>query len=139
VQPDGLTLDVLIGLDGGRSQDLVALGQPLPRPVRARGVLDTGSDCTAVAPRVLQALGLSPSASVQTHTAGGLVQTHAYEVSLSVPPLVGASPMFTVPDLLVTELMHALPAGIEVLVGLDVLLQCVFTLYGPAGTFKLTF
>jgi hypothetical protein len=61
-----------------------------------------------------------------------------YEVSLSIPPPTGTTPLFTVSQLVVTELVHAAP-GIEVLVGLDLLLQGVFHLDGPARVFTFTF
>jgi hypothetical protein len=60
---NGLTLDVLIGLDGNSTAQLHACGQPIPRPVRARGVLDTGTDATAIAHWVFQQLGLQPKKS----------------------------------------------------------------------------
>ncbi len=103
-----------------------------------RGVLDTGADISAVAPRVVTALGLAPVYSAQMHTASGPANVDVYEVSLSVVPLGGSGPLFTVSDLLATELQHAAP-GVEVLVGLDVLMRCVFNLNGPGGTFSLTF
>jgi hypothetical protein len=87
---------------------------------------------------VLQALGLSPSARVRTHTAGGAVNVDAYEVSLSILPVSGTTPAFTAPQLLVTELIHAAP-GTEVLVGPDVILQGVLNVDGPKGTFSFTF
>ncbi len=138
VLPDGLLMNAMIGLDVGRCQDLQVIGQPIPRSVLVRGVLDTGADVTAVAPRVLQALGLSPSGSASTHTAGGLVFVNVYEISLSILHPISSSPFFTGSHLQVTELGHAAPS-VEVLVGLDVLLQGVLTLDGPARTFALSF
>jgi hypothetical protein len=138
VQPDGLVVDVMIGLDAGNSQALQRLGQPIPRPVRARGVVDTATDLTAVAPAVLQALGLSSSQSAHIHTAGGLVQVKVYDISLSILPPPGSAPLLTVPQLTASELIHAAPT-VEVLIGLDVLLQVVFHLDGPGRVFTLTF
>jgi hypothetical protein len=67
----GLEVPVLIGLDGQDTSDLVAAGKPIPLPVQARGLIDTGSGLTAVAPWVLQALGVKSRGQVSTLTAGG--------------------------------------------------------------------
>jgi hypothetical protein len=100
--------------------------------------MDTASDLTAVTGRILQALGLSTSRSVKTHTASGSVSVDVYEISLSILPPTGMTAMFTTSHLEVTELLHAAP-GIDVLVGLDVILQGVLHVDGPGGTFSFTF
>jgi hypothetical protein len=100
--------------------------------------MDTAADVTAVAPSIFQALGLPVSGTARTHTAGGPVVVSVYDVSLSIPPATGTAPLFTVPQLTVTDLLHTAP-GIEVLVGLDVLLQGVLHVDGPAGFFSFTF
>jgi hypothetical protein len=100
--------------------------------------MDTATDVTAVAPRLLQGLGLPLYGSAQTHTAGGAVQSGVYEISLSILSPTGPGAMFTAPQLLATELIHAAP-GIEVLVGLDVLLQGILHVDGPAGFFTFTY
>jgi hypothetical protein len=100
--------------------------------------MDTGTDVTAVAPWVLRALGLSLAGSAQTHTAAGAVQAGVYRISLSILSPTGSGPMFTAPQMLATEVVNA-PPGIEVLVGLDVILQGVFTVDGPKGFFTFAF
>jgi hypothetical protein len=89
--------------------------------------------------RIAQALGLISPGLAVTHTAAGRVQVPYHEVSLSLLPSSQSSPFFTVPQLIVTELDQPLPNNIEVLVGLDILLQLVFTLDGPARTFTLSY
>jgi hypothetical protein len=42
VQPDGLVVNVVIGLDAAGCETLQQSGQPIPRPVVTRGVMDTG-------------------------------------------------------------------------------------------------
>ena len=42
VLSEGLLVDVLIGLDGATTTALVAAGQPVAAPIRARGEIDTG-------------------------------------------------------------------------------------------------
>src|SRR5947208_1165071 len=68
---------------------------------------------------------LSASRSVPIHTAGGPVTANLHAIRLSIVPPSAAQPLFMVPQLLATELQHAAP-NIDVLVGLNVLLECVF-------------
>lgn len=138
VQADGLLVDAMIGLDRSELQALIAAGQPLPVPLLIRGVIDTGADVTAVAPSILARLGVPPGKTVQTHTAGGPVNTSIYDVSFSIPAIRKRMAPFVVPQLTVTELKHS-PPNIDVLIGLDVLLQCHFHLDGPARQFSLSF
>jgi hypothetical protein len=60
-------------------------------------------------------------------------------VSLSIPPPGGAGgPMLTRRDLTVMEMPGPIP-GVEVLIGLDILLDCKMLLDGPARQFMLEF
>jgi hypothetical protein len=139
ITKDGCTLDVLIGLGAVEMQAAQAAGLPLPPPLTARAVLDTGSDKTAVAPRLLQQLGTVPKARVRTHTAAGAVHVHVYEVSLSVPNPTGVrTPMLVQPQWEVTEFLHP-PPGIDVLLGMDLVKECLWIIDGPGGFFTLGF
>jgi hypothetical protein len=138
VQPDGLVVEVLIGADHGQALKWFNQGTPIPRPILVRGIMDTGADVTAVAPRLPQALGLPQFGSAQTHTASGLTNVALHEISLSILPANLAGAIFNTSRLVATELTHAAP-GTEVLVGLDVLLQGTFILDGHARTFSFTF
>ena len=55
---DGLTLGGMIGLDGADTAALVAAGKPVPAPILARALIDTGSDVTCVTITLLRRLGL---------------------------------------------------------------------------------
>jgi hypothetical protein len=136
---DGYAFQVLIGL---RTTDLLALqaaGQPLPPPVQARALLDTATDKTAVAARLLQQLGVPPGRPVSTHTAGGMVTVQLYEVSLSILNPTGASsPMLTRGEWVVAEFLHA-PPNVDVLIGLDLAGECLTIIDGPGGRFTLGF
>src|SRR5262249_9975569 len=80
---------------------LVAAGQPIPPPLQARALVDTGSNVTAVAPWVLHQLAVPAASSTSNHTAGGIVKVKLYQVSVSImDPSHPGSPMLTAPDLL---------------------------------------
>jgi hypothetical protein len=136
----GLAVPVWIGLNGQATLPLIAAGTQVPPPVGARGLLDTGTDVTAVAPWILQQLALPVTTVTSTHTAAGRVQVQLYRVSLGItdPNQPPGAPWLTEPDLLVTELPTVLP-DTDVLIGLDVLLLCNLVLDGPRRQFTLEF
>jgi hypothetical protein len=87
----------------------------------------------------VQRLGLTPSAQGGSHTVGGQVSTTLYEVSISIPPPRNMpGPMLTRGSLTVMELPIAIP-GIDMLIGLDLLLDCKLTVDGPGRQFTLEF
>jgi hypothetical protein len=123
VSKDGLALPVWIGWDKNTTDAALAAGQPILRPIQARGLVDTGSDLTAVAPEILQKLGLPVAGTASTHTAAGPVLVKVYEVSVSITdPNLPGSPMWTEGSVLVHELVTKLP-DVEVLIGLNLLLR----------------
>src|SRR5438105_14478776 len=84
VTRDGLSVPVLIGLDGYTLAARARAGQPAVAPVLTRGLLDTGSNPTAVAAGVLQSLGVPRYATGTTQTASGSVPVALYRVSLEI-------------------------------------------------------
>ena len=136
LSPEGLVVDVLVGLDGDSLADLLAAGQPLPPPLQARAIVDTGCDVTAISAVVVQVLGLKVAKSATTQTAGGSVRVDAFEVSLTLP-IAGGS-LLVHNQLIVTELAVVIP-NIDVLIGLDVLKEGLLVLDGPGKQFTLAF
>lgn len=64
---------------------------------------------------------------------------NVYEMSLSITdPATAGAPMSVHPYLTVTELPYP-PAGLDVLIGLDVVLDCRLLIDGPTRTFTLEF
>jgi hypothetical protein len=136
---DGPTLEVTIGLPAVSIAVLQSAGQPVPPFIRARALLDTACDATAVAPWIIQHQNLPYVGTTGTQTAGGSVQVNVHRASLSISgPAGGTGPTFARPTLLVTELAHALPK-LDVLIGLDILFEIVTTIDGPGRQFSLTF
>jgi hypothetical protein len=135
----GLALPVMVGIDGKTSSALFAAGKSIAAPIQARGLLDTGSDITAIASWVLQKLALPIVAKTVTSTAAGQINVNLYEVSLSITnPIQPNSPWLTLANLQVTELKAVL-ADADVLIGLDVILQYRMIVDGPARFFSLDF
>ena len=139
LSPDGPTLDVLIGLNDQDSAALLLSGRSIRAPLRLRALIDCGTDVTAVAPRVFQQLGLLSAARATSYTAGGQPKVRLFNISLSISgPLGTAGPMLHREDMLVSELAVTLP-NVEVLIGMDILKQCLFILDGPGRQFTLAF
>jgi hypothetical protein len=138
IRPDGLMCDVLVGLDRASTAGLQAAGQPLVPPARCRGYIDTGTDVTCVAPKVLRGLGLTtPARQTRTQTVSGPAPVNLFSASLSITDFGNpASPMLTFPTLPVMEIPAALPV-VDVLIGLDILRTIRLVVDGPAGVFTL--
>jgi hypothetical protein len=136
----GLAVPVWVGHNKLAMQAVLAAGMPIPAPVGARGLLDTASDLTAVAPWILQQLALPVASTSSTHTADGPVKVKLFRVSVGItdPAQPPGSAWLTAADLLVTELTAVLPDA-DVLIGLDVLLTCKLFLDGPGRQFTLEF
>lgn len=139
VTADGLTLNVLIGLNDQETKALLAAGSAIPTPLWARAVIDSGSDVTAVSQGLLRQLGTAAFMPASTQTAAGILRVQLYRISLSISGAKGATgPMLVRPNLLVSELSILLP-DIDVLIGMDILRECLFVLDGPGGQFTLAF
>ncbi len=140
VQSDGLICDVLIGLNDKATASLVASGQPIPAPILCRGLVDTGTDVTSVAPAVLRQLGLTvPVAKSRTGSTTGSAPVALFKASVNVLDLRNLSgPKLLMSDVLVMELPNPL-TNLDVLIGLDVLLTARLLLDGPRREFTLEF
>ena len=135
---DGLTLGGMIGLDGADTAALVAAGKPVPAPILARALIDTGSDVTCVTITLLRRLGLRRKHRLVTRTASGPLRVGLYDVSFSIPSSPpGPGPLLVLSQLRVMELVQPLQ-NIDVLIGLDVLMQTVLHLDGPSRQFSIS-
>lgn len=135
--PDGLVVDVLVGIDQSAMLALLAKGTPIPRPIRGRGLIDTGSDITVVSATTLRHLGVPARYQTTTRTVAGLIAVQLYEVSMGITDFADPKAAELVqPAIQVMELKSVLP-GIEVLI--DLLLTCRFSVDGPARRFNLDF
>jgi len=137
VTRDGLALGVLVGVDRADSLTLIHSNLPVPPPIRCTAVVDTGSSVTCVSARILQQLAPRKKSASSTQTASGPMNVNLFSVSLGIP-LVVPTPTSHVldPQLTVMELALPIP-GIDVLIGLDVLLNGKLFLDGPARQFTL--
>jgi hypothetical protein len=135
ITPDGLEVDVFVNLEAAALIPLWQTGTH-PAPIAGRGIIDTGSDITAVSQSILQRLVVPFVFQTATQGIGGSVPVNLYKVSLHILDSRNVSlTWLTLPTLLVMEL----PTGLQfdVLIGLDVIRTCKMLVDGPAGKFTL--
>src|SRR5262249_14791807 len=100
VTADGFAFEVLIGLNWTDTAHLVAAGLPVPAPVLARALVDTGSNVTCVATSIIRSLGLKHLGRQTTQTVSGSLLVRLFEVSLSIPAAQpGSGPLLVLPQL----------------------------------------
>jgi hypothetical protein len=142
ISPQGAIMNAYISISDGRKMALASAGMTIPNEVLVHALVDTGASATCVDPSVLQALALTPTGStmVRTPSTGNQpVPFDQYDVSLGVPPASAQQlPLYigTLP-VICTELLTS--QGFHVLVGRDVLSQCLLIYNGTTNLFTLSY
>ncbi len=132
-----MPVSVVIGLDSSTMSELQVARQPIQPPVLARGLIDTATNVTAVSSQILHQLGTLPVGRGSTQTAGGGVEVRVFKVSFSIiDPTTSPGSIVVRPELVVQELTTPLPDA-DVLIGMDLLLECLLVLNGPSGLFTV--
>ncbi len=133
-------IDIIVGASAPRFAALQKAGLTAPSPQTVRGLIDTGASCTCIDPQVFSTLGLQPtgSAPVFTPSTGAVaVQQALYDVSVMISN--GNRSSLIIPSLPVLESELLLGQGFHVLVGRDILSQCILIYDGSSGLFTLSY
>jgi hypothetical protein len=126
------------GQPGSAGPRAVAVKRRGPFANTGKGLIDTGSDITAVALPILQQLGAPAVRQAATQSVGGSVPVNLYRVSLHILDVQHLGlPWLSQASLVVMELAAGFP--FDGLIGLDVLLTCKLHLDGPARQFTMEF
>jgi hypothetical protein len=134
---NGMMVDVLLSCGGDRLKQLLEQNTPIPAPVWARGMIDTGTNVSAVSLTLLRQLGIEGGKEVKSEGIGGEFVTRSYEISLTIADKTApAGPTYSPPHV---SVMHLDAAGVDVLIGLDLLMACRLVIDGRAGLFTLEF
>jgi hypothetical protein len=137
IAPQGPLLVVLVGVSAPRKQALIAAGQPVPPPVPAQLLVDTGATGTAIDVSVIGQLGIQPTGTMNIRTPSTTTGTHTcstYDVELTIAgALTKHFPAHPVIDGMFS------PQGIHGLLGRDILKECRMTYGGPDGFMLLSF
>lgn len=135
IQGTDLVADARVNLDASTLLAHTATGQPAPHSIPARALIDTGSDVSLVSGWILQQLGAQRLFHRNTQGMGGTVSAGVFRVSISILDASRPPPWFTRPDVWVMELSAGLP--FDVIIGMDVLLECRMLVDGPNRTFTI--
>jgi hypothetical protein len=101
------------------------------------GLLDTATDITILTPNLVAQLGLVYLGEKDTETSIGSAKVKLYQGSLSIPnPGSSSGPLLTRSPLLVMESLMAF-TSFDVVVGLDILTECLLIFDGPGKQFTL--
>lgn len=131
---------VTLMVSGPKQQALISAGHPVPPPVQANLLVDTGASCTSIDARFVPLLGLVPTGATKVHTpstGATPVEQLVFDVALfisghpgSAPHLIGSLPIIAA---------DFSAQGIDGLLGRDVLRLCRMTYSGPDGLIMLSF
>ncbi len=127
-------VEISIGPSLSLVQSLQSKGLPVPAPVRAMALVDTGASGSVVNPSIVQSLGIQPVGvvGISTPSTTQSVSCRQFHVDVSFPNGV------TVAGAVVLEA----PLGgqpIQCLIGRDILQHAVLVYVGYANMFTLCF
>lgn len=130
----GPIVEVVIGPGRAFVEELSAKGQPVPAPVRAIAMIDTGASGTVISPTIVQSLGLQPVgvAQMSTPSTHQPVQASIFNINLDFPHGV------TINDAAAIEAPLS-GQHIQCLVGRDILQHGVLVYVGYINQFTLSF
>ena len=145
IDPDGAFVQVCVHLSAPKIQALQQAKQPLPPPVVAKGLIDTGATCTAIDTTIVQKLGLAPTGMVpivtpSTGAAPHLANQYDVSVSFTHSPGLGLPPtVHPIHFVLAVIEANLLAQGFEALIGRDILERCLLVYNGTTKQFSLSY
>jgi len=136
---EGPIVQVALFVSSPRAAALKAAGQPQPKGVMVRLLVDTGASGTCIDPTYIQQLAIPPSGLIDLHTpstGGTPLQCKQYDVNIAI--VLDNGQYHFVNTLPVVE-SHLSSQGIGGLLGRDVLAQGLLFYNGVARTYTLSF
>lgn len=132
LQSEGPVLEVTLALTAAASAAMATGGQPLPTPIKASAMVDTGASHSVVQAGLLGPLGLHPvgSSLINTPSSEG-VSCNLYAVRIVLPN----------GNYIDSTVIEAPLQGqnIQALIGRDVLQHGILIYQGHLGQFTLSF
>lgn len=140
IEAGGPIVTAIVGVSLPRIQAIQAAGQPVPTPVRARFLVDTGASGTCVDPNVIASLNLPLINQVPIMTPSTNGAPHMcdmYDASFFIP---GRDPQrgFLIPAIQIIT-THLSSQGIDGLIGRDILNRCTLIYIGSEGVLSINY
>lgn len=109
-------------------------GKKVPDPINVPALFDTGASKTAVDKDILDKLGIPTVGQTSISTPSGTHPQALYPVKLEFP----GSP---IPAIEFNSVVSCNLKGFDaaILIGRDIICQCIFILNGPAGHYSISF
>ena len=77
-------VDVLVNCGGDRLADLLAKGKPVPPSIWTRGMIDTGTNVSAVSRATLDQLEIPAGRAIKSEGIDGEFTAHLYDVRFTI-------------------------------------------------------
>jgi hypothetical protein len=138
IDPDGPLVTVRIAITWAHEQLLISRGDPVPFPVGDEALLDTGTSMTVISDDITRvlALPLRGTRTVRSSLTGSQSRpARVFEVRLAI--MIGPTVLHEWPKVPVLEAAFPGQDPYHVLIGRDLLDDCVFTYDGKRRTFTL--
>lgn len=132
---DGPVVDITLSLTGAAQAALTQNTQPIPPPVNAQLLVDTGASHSCVASGVLGPLGLHPVGTLNINTPSShnvACATYAVRLTLPYGGYLDTSVIETPPGGFAGQTVHGL-------LGRDILRYGILIYLGQRGQFTLSF
>jgi hypothetical protein len=128
-------MEVLVGPGLARQSLYREMGLEIPGSIRARALIDTGSQRTFIDSSLIQGLQLESKGPCMVSSSTSVGRCDFYDARIGLYDRAGE---VVWKDLLVGE-VDSVSKGFSVLIGLDILSECEFHYDGRNGTFSLDF
>ena len=132
-------VQIHIGVSTPRAEALRKAGKPIPPSIPVMGLVDTGASCTAIDAGILSQLAIPSSGTSPTHTPSTLAGVphvaNLFDVSVTLMHSQIGKRFHALP-VLESHLAHQ---GFHVLIGRDILSNCLLVYDGVAQSFCLSF
>ena len=142
IEANGPFVKALLSVSEARELALLDASKPVPTPVIAKGLIDTGASCTCVDVSVIKKLKITPSGEININTPSTKSRKpetmNQYDISLKIYESAEAPP-YIIRNLPVIETELLVNQGFDALIGRDVLSKCVLVYNGSKKYYTLAF
>jgi hypothetical protein len=139
IERSGAMLDVGIGISESRRERMMLAGLPVPRLRMVRALIDTGASGTVVDASIPPLLGIEPTSTIRIHTSttrGSPVEHPVFDLSIW---LIHQQSQQVWDRSLPIAAADLRTQGLGLLLGRDVLAECLMIYDGPGRRFSLAF